>query len=188
MSDRVQLPESPELQPGEDVNQSNTIYIVPSLAIFTQEFTRRLTPPYDLRDANSDAEISVLNNVRMAYINQDQYPIPSSTSAEGGIARLIHSTGKEVSIIGREIESPFIGSLSMRNFEVEIKGSPLNPFQLLRQNNDYNIGVYALKIEEVSSYLNDELMNILKNDYSNGKAIVVTVTDDIDDFGIGNNY
>ena len=162
------------------MTESTTIYIIPSLEMFTLEFARRMTPPYDTADGSSRGEVSVLNNVRMAFVNQLQYPIPAGTSAEGAIARLVHSSAQTVGIIGRVVGAPFVGARSLSN--AELKGiTNLNPFKLVEVENDYKIGVFALDLEEVSGILDDDdLINTLATDYADG-AIVVTITDDLED-------
>jgi hypothetical protein len=157
--------------------ESTTIYIIPSLEMFTLEFARRMTPPYDPKDGSSRAEISVLNNVRMAFVNQSQYPIPAGTSAEGAIARLVHSSAQTVGIIGREVDAPFVGAHSLSNANVA-ETTTLNPFKLLEDENDYEIGVFALDFNEVSNILNDDiLITTLAREYPND-AIVISITDD----------
>lgn len=154
---------------------TNSIFIVPSLAAFASSFAKRLTPPYSEADASTNAEISVLNNVRMAYFNGDQIPIHSGTSAEAAVAHLIKATALDLAVVGRAVRSAFVGHESLRDQSEVASGEFHSPFLLIEEHNDFDIGVYGLNVAELSRSIDSELFDTLDAEYSD--AVVISLSE-----------
>ena len=158
---------------------TNFIYIIPSPLEFAQTFNARLTPPYAESDAASDAQISVLNNVRMAYVNGDQIPIPAGTSAEAAVAHLIKVTALDSVVANAVTPDVFVGSRSLRAQSEEASGELHSPFLLLEEVNDYNVGIYAFQASEIAEFFDQEFAASLHALYGKSGAAVISLTENV---------
>jgi hypothetical protein len=161
--------------------------VVSHLAEFSEAFSERLTPPYADEDARSAAETSVLNNVRMAYVNNDQIPIPRGTSAEGAVVHLMRQASGDVGIHGFDLASRYVGNEDLWFESVLLSGEHRSPFLLIEKENDFCVGVYALNAEELAPMIigfTDDIRDTLEalaTDHTGDKA-VITFSIEIEDF------
>ncbi|GAB3131976.1 hypothetical protein [Marisediminicola antarctica] len=155
------------------------LIIAPSFQAFSDKFAELLTPPYKPNVASSPAEMSVLNNVRMAYFNNDQLPIPSFTSAEGGTAHVALAAAREAGIIGRIIENIFVGSVDLRPESESLAGDVHSPLNILEPDSEFNFNAYKLILSEVEQFISPSEYEALAKDYNSGDAIVIAISEDV---------
>lgn len=152
------------------------IVVVPSMSAFAEAFDARMTPPYATADADTDAKVSVLNNVRMAWKNQDQIPIPAGTSAEAAVVHVITNAAKDAGVIGRDLTSPFVGSTDAWDLSAALSPTLPSPFHLIEKENDWNLRVFAYDL--------GELRAALKNSEQTGW---VATDRELEEAGLGSN-
>jgi hypothetical protein len=131
------------------------IVIVPSLSALARAFDARMTPPYDSGDARSEAETVVLNNVRMAWKNGDQIPIPAGTSAEGAVVHVLSNAARDCGLYGSDLPKPFTGARDLWDESGALTSPAPSPFHLIEKENDWNVRVFAFDAQEVRAALAD---------------------------------
>lgn len=163
------------------------IVIVPGLSELADAFASRLRSPFSSEDAASPAERSVLGNVAMAYFNNDQIPIPSGTSAEGGVAHVLSNAAQEVLLISRRVPEAFVGSRSLWVASAGLSAPNHSPFLLIEEENEFDIGVYDLVVSEVEPFLGgtaehrQELIDIITAEHQGQGAAVISFSIEISD-------
>jgi len=114
----------------------NTFHVL-DYARFSLEFARRLTPPYATEDASSTAQISVLNNLRMAYFNNDQIPIPAGTSVEGAAVHIMRSSLAATEVVSARLASPYPDGVDLRPGSNALSGSVPSPMLVIESDNAF---------------------------------------------------
>lgn len=104
-----------------------TTFHVVDYARFSAEFARRFTPPYAAEDASSAAQISVLNNLAMAYFNNDQIPVPAGTSVEGAAVHIMRSSLAVTEVASARLASPYPDGFDLRAGSNALSGSVSAP-------------------------------------------------------------
>lgn len=135
------------------MTEIENIVIVPSLNELAQAFDARMMPPYDFKDARSEAETTVLNNVRMAWKNGDQIPIPAGTSAEGAVVHVLSNAARDCGLFGTDLPKPFTGSRDLWDESATLTSPAPSPFHLIEKDNDWNVRVFAFDAQEVRAAL-----------------------------------
>ena len=161
------------------------ILIARSIEDVAREFASLLTPPFP-DDVENDRERRFEQiNIRMAYFNNDQIPIPRETTTSDVVAGLIRDAARKVSIIGRTVPERFVGSRSLWDQSPSLSGEHFSPFLVIEESNDCNVGVYELNVAEIAPVLGEdtestrELIDILARDYENQGAVVITYSYEI---------
>lgn len=131
------------------MSEIENIMIVTSLSALAEAFEVRMTPPFASKDARSEAETSVLRNVRMAWKNQDQIPIPAGTSAEGAVVHVLSNAARDCAVYGVDLASPFAGATDLWDGTASFTHPLPSPFHLIEKQNEFNLRVFAFDIEEV---------------------------------------
>ena len=116
----------------------------------------------------------VLDNVRMAYVNRDQLPIPADTSAEAAVVHVLHNTAQTVGLAGAETEIPFVGS---RDISTEPSGTDtLNPLRLLDlEESEFTVALYEVVSAELEGVLSSEAVVGVR---AHPEAVLLAITDD----------
>jgi len=160
--------------------QQHFIYIVPRGSDLATAFHERLTPPF--ADAQTEAEVSVLQNVRMAYQFADQGPIAAGSSGEAGAVTVLRSAAHSLAGAPIRVDEPFRAarSLNLRDLDTEHDDHP--GYALLEEPNDFNVGVFPLReaLPELARAVGDEAAARLAFERSHD-AVIVAVTQYLDD-------
>jgi hypothetical protein len=125
------------------------IMVVPSMNELAEAFDARMTPPFDTRDAGSEAQVSVLSNVRMAWKNQDQIPIPAGASAEAAVAHVLSHAARDCGVLGHDLAAPFVGVTDLWDESASLSHPLPSPFHLIEKENDFELRVFAYDVDEV---------------------------------------
>ena len=161
------------------------ILIVPNLVEVAEEFARLLTPPFADHIENDRWQKSTYINIRMAYFNNDQIPIPRDTEASDVVAGLIYDAARTISVVGRKVPERFVGAERLWNESTTLSGENFSPFLVIEESNDCNVGVYNLNVAEIAPLLDHnaegtaELIDILTREYENTGAVVITYSEEI---------
>jgi len=161
------------------------ILIARNIEGVAREFAALLTPPFSDDVENDRARRFEQINIRMAYFNNDQIPIPRETTTSNVVAGLIRDAARKVAIIGRTVPERFVGSRSLWEQSPSLSGEHFSPFLVIEESNDCNVGVYQLNVAEIAPLLGEdtetaaELIDILARDYENQGAVVITYSCEI---------
>lgn len=154
------------------------IIAIPSLAALIDELSDILESPIQRNVASSEAQASVLGNVRAAFINQDQLPIPSDSSAGRGAFVALRSAAENISLLSATVEGDHLPADTVKlNRDRDDRGR-LNPIRLFEE--DVEIGIFpfvsiALALRETTDP--DALRFVLQQD-----ALALVFVEDADDW------
>jgi hypothetical protein len=117
------------------------IRIAPDLEELAKAFESRMQSPLVEELAKTEAEFSVIANVRMAFDWKQQYPIPAGTSAERAVILILERASGDVALASTELEGEVALPLPRADAVTDSSGR-LNPILLLEEDNLYGAALY----------------------------------------------
>jgi len=141
-----------ELDAVQDPALQSNLYPIPSLEALNEELSDILRDPIGEGVARTDAQRSVLGNVRAAYMNQDQIPIPSDTSAARGAHAALMAAVKRVCFGPINLGGDVRPDASLRVDVKQDANGLLNPMCLFEDDMDVALYPSAALEETLSRY------------------------------------
>ncbi|WP_455904823.1 hypothetical protein [Microbacterium sp.] len=142
------------------------IIVTPSLTELIEEFATVLDAPAGLGVADTDAKIAVLGNVRAAFVNQRQIPIPSDTSAARGAFIALQKAAERIAVLQLKIDADVVPSDDHRIVvETDDQGN-LNPMRLFDEDDDLTFGLYpfASLVPALTGVIDDAMLQVPQSD------------------------
>lgn len=137
------------------------IIVVPSLEDLVDEFEEVLKSPSRHNVADTDAKIAVLGNVRAAFVNQNQIPIPTESSAARGAYVALQHAAERIGLLRVSLDGDLQPEDSDRLSDVQDADGRLNPMGLF-EIDDLSFGLYpfAAIAPELQSMLSEERLSL----------------------------
>ena len=154
------------------------IIAIPSLAALIDELSDILENPIKRNVASSEAQASVLGNVRAAFVNQDQLPIPADTSAGRGAFITLRTAAENISLLSATVEGDHRPADAVKLDRDRDDRGLLNPTRLFEE--DVEIGIYpfvSLAIALRETVDPDALRSVLQQD-----ALALVFVEEADDW------
>ncbi|MDX2401480.1 hypothetical protein [Microbacterium algeriense] len=154
-----------------------TVISIPSLEALNEAYAGILRDPVGSGLAKTDAEASVLGNVRAAFVSQKQLPIPSKTSAARGAYVALMAAAQHLQ--GYQFWSP--GDLrpddALRLPAAIDANGLLNPMRLFED--DMNLGLYPISsaAHELRGKVSDEALNTALKHHA---LVLVSIEEPVD--------
>ena len=140
------------------------IVAIPSLAELIDEFTAVLADPMGrlsgMGVANTEAQAAVLGNVRAAYLNQQQIPLPTDSSGARGAYAALEYAAQRLALFQVNLDGDLQPSDGDRVAAEQDKRGRLNPMQLFEVDAALNFGLYPFSAIEpaLRGVLRDEVL------------------------------
>lgn len=142
------------------------IIVTPSLTELIEEFAAVLDAPAGLEVADTAAKIAVLGNVRAAFVNQQQIPIPSDTSAARGAFIALQKAAERIAVLQLKIDADVVPSDDHRIVVETDDQRNLNPMRLFDENDDLTFGLYPFVslVPALTGVIDDAMLQVPQSD------------------------